>query len=167
MLCIISLSVLSICLFIHLHAHTLFPFDCFYIIRCIPAFPPVSASARNAFCIFYEYKGEFCKNVTRSLYVYGDQSTLDTGEREAVNFKGYFDALEITPECRIPFKDLFCVYGFPNCDESLAQPKSFRVNYPVSLTNVVAGNKMWSTISTSCWDLFLQIIQVPVYELLK
>ena len=124
MLCILFfVSVLSICLFIHLHASSSFPFHFFYIFSCIPAFPPVNASARNASCIFYEYKGEFCKNITSSLYVYGDQSTLDTGEREAVNFKGYFDALEITPECRIPFKDLFCVYGFPNCDDSLVQPK--------------------------------------------
>ena len=126
MLCIISLSVLSICLFIHLHAHTLFPFHCFYIFSCIPAFPPVNASARNASCIFYEYKGEFCKNITSSLYVYGDQSTLDSGERETVNFKGYFDVLEIAPECGIPFKDLFCEYSFPKCDESLAQPKKRR-----------------------------------------
>ena len=127
MLCIISLSVLSICLFIHLHAHTLFPFHCFYIFSCIPAFPPVNASARNASCIFYEYKGEFCKNITRSLYVYGDQSTLDSGEREAGGFDSYFKVLEIAPECRLTFKDLLCGYIFPPCDESLAEPKKRRV----------------------------------------
>ena len=110
-------------IFIDLHAHTLFSFHSFFIFSCIPAFPPVNASARNAFCIFYEHKGEFCKNITRSLYVYGDQSTLDYGEREAVNFEGYFDVLEIAPECRIPFKDLFCHHSFPQCDESLAQPE--------------------------------------------
>ena len=121
-----NVSFSFIYLFIHLHAHTLFPFHCFYIFSCIPAFPPVNASARNASCIFYEYKGEFCKNITSSLYVYGDQSTLDTGERETVNFKGYFDVLEIAPECGVPFKDLFCEYSFPKCDESLAQPKKRR-----------------------------------------
>ena len=90
-----NVSFSFIYLFIHLHAHTLFSFHCFYIFSCIPAFPPVNASARNASCIFYEYKGEFCKNITRSLYVYGDQSTLDFGEREVVNFDGYLNGAGI------------------------------------------------------------------------
>ena len=132
MLCILFfVSVLSNCLsfiflyhiFIHLYASSLFSFHCFNIFSCIPAFPPVNASARNGSCIFYEYKGEFCRNITSSLYVYGDQSTLDSGEREAVNFDGYFKVLGITPECRLTFKDLLCGYIFPPCDESLAQPK--------------------------------------------
>ena len=114
-------------IFIHLHAHTSFTFHCFYIFSCIPAFPPVNASARNASCIFYEYKGEFCRNITSSLYVYGDQSTLDSGEREAGGFDSYFKVLEIAPECRLTFKDLLCGYIFPPCDESLAEPKKRRV----------------------------------------
>ena len=87
----------------------------------------MNASARNASCIFYEYKGEFCRNITRSLYVYGDQSTLDSGEREAGGFDSYFKVLEIAPECRLTFKDLLCGYIFPPCDESLAEPKKRRV----------------------------------------
>ena len=123
-----NVSFSFIYLFIHLHAHTLFSFHCFYIFSCIPAFPPVNASARNASCIFYEYKGEFCKNITRSLYVYGDQSTLDFGEREAVNFDGYLNVFSgMTLECRLPVKDLFCGHVFPQCDESLAQPKERRI----------------------------------------
>ena len=59
----------------------------------------MNASARNASCIFYEYKGEFCKNITRSLYVYGDQFTLDFDEREAVNFDGYLNVFSgMAPE---------------------------------------------------------------------
>nr|XP_058964172.1 uncharacterized protein LOC131790911 isoform X2 [Pocillopora verrucosa] len=95
---------------------------------CIPAFPPVNTSAKNASCIFYEYEGEFCKNITRSLYVYGDQSTLESGEREAVNFNRYFKVFSgMAPECRLPVKDLFCAYIFPHCDESLAQLKERRI----------------------------------------
>ena len=87
----------------------------------------MNASARNASCIFYEYKGEFCRNITRSLYVYGDQSTLVSGEREAGGFDSYFKVLEIAPECRLTFKDLLCGYIFPPCDESLAEPKKRRI----------------------------------------
>ena len=88
----------------------------------------MNTSAKNASCIFYEYEGEFCKNITRSLYVYGDQSTLESGEREAVNFNRYFKVFSgMAPECRLPVKDLFCAYIFPHCDESLAQLKERRI----------------------------------------
>ena len=94
-----------------------------YIFSCVPAFPPVEPSARNASCIFYEYKDTFCKNIITSLYVYGNQSTLDYGEKETNTFGGYFKLFDISPECRPVMRNLHCRYHFPACDETLDEPK--------------------------------------------
>ncbi|XP_022787743.1 uncharacterized protein LOC111327749 isoform X2 [Stylophora pistillata] len=90
---------------------------------CIPAFSLVKSSARNASCIFYEYKGEFCKDIITSLYVYGNQSTLDYGEKETNTFGGYFNLFEISERCKPVIRDLYCRYHFPPCDETLGEPK--------------------------------------------
>ncbi|XP_066022960.1 muscle, skeletal receptor tyrosine protein kinase isoform X1 [Pocillopora verrucosa] len=94
---------------------------------CIPAFPPVTASARNASCIFYEYKGEFCKDIITSLYVYGNQTTLDFGEVETETFKTYFKWFDISEKCQPIIKDLYCRYHFRPCDESLDKPTDRRI----------------------------------------
>ena len=113
---------LFICLFIYVYLHS-FCCVCLFF-SCIQAFPPVNASVRNASCIFYEYTGEFCKGIITSLYVYGDQSTLDYGEKETSTFKSYFDLFDIAPNCRPIMKDLYCRYHFPPCDESLGKPEA-------------------------------------------
>ena len=99
----------------------------FLILSCIPAFPPVTASARNASCIFYEYKGEFCKDIITSLYVYGNQTTLDLGEVETKSFNAYFEWLDISEQCQPIIKDLYCRYYFRPCDESLGEPTDRRI----------------------------------------
>lgn len=91
------------------------------------AFPPINASLRAASCIFYEYHGELCKNIITSQYVYGDQSTLDFGERETGNSNSFLKLIEITPKCRLIMRDLFCRHHFPQCDETLGQPKKRRI----------------------------------------
>ncbi|PFX27301.1 Tyrosine-protein kinase transmembrane receptor ROR1 [Stylophora pistillata] len=90
---------------------------------CIPALPQVNASAKNASCIFYEYKGEFCKDIITSLYIYGNQSTLKFGEVETETFKTYFEWFDISEKCQPIIKDLYCRYHFPPCDETLGEPK--------------------------------------------
>ncbi|XP_022787750.1 tyrosine-protein kinase receptor Tie-2-like [Stylophora pistillata] len=94
---------------------------------CIPASPQLNASARNASCIFYEYKGEFCKDTITSLYVYGNQSTLDFGEFETESFEAYFKWFGISKQCQPIIKDLYCRYHFPPCDETLGEPKDRRI----------------------------------------
>ncbi|XP_022795156.1 inactive tyrosine-protein kinase transmembrane receptor ROR1-like isoform X1 [Stylophora pistillata] len=92
---------------------------------CVQAFPPVDGSVREAYCIFYEYKGELCKNITTSRYLYGDQSTLDYSEKETSNANSFFEL--IPPVCRSTLRELYCRYQFPQCDESLGQPKKRRI----------------------------------------
>ena len=99
----------------------------FLILSCIPAFPPVTASARNASCIFYEYKGEFCKDIIKSFYVYGNQTTLDLGEVETKSFNAYFEWFNISEKCQPIIKDLYCRYYFRPCDESLGEPTDRRI----------------------------------------
>ena len=96
---------------------------------CVQAEPPVNASTRDEFCILYNYtKGELCKGIITSLYVFGNQRTVDYGDFQTLNFQGYFfNFLEISKECRIIMRDLFCRYHFPPCDTSLRIPRPRRI----------------------------------------
>ena len=91
------------------------------------AFPPVNASTRNASCVFYEYKGDLCDNITTSLYVYGDQSILKFGERETESTYDFLKFIKPSPKCLLVVKDLLCHYYFPSCDESLGMPTKRRI----------------------------------------
>ena len=96
---------------------------------CLQAEPPVNASTRDEFCILYNYtKEELCKGIITSLYVFGNKRTVDYGDFQTLNFQGYFfNFLEISKECRIIMRDLFCRYHFPPCDTSLRIPRPRRI----------------------------------------
>ena len=90
----------------------------------MPAEPPVNTSARNASCIFYTYtKGGLCKDVITSLYVFGNNDTLDYGERETEKFESLFSFFEISEKCKPIMKDLWCRSHFPPCDTTLENPR--------------------------------------------
>ena len=114
-----------------LHKSRVFTICCCYLFcscfSCVQAIPPVTASVKNASCIYYTYTGGFCKNIVNSLYVYGDSGTLRNGERETNAFKTYFELFEINDECRPLMRDLYCRYHFPPCDTSLDKPRSRKI----------------------------------------
>lgn len=93
--------------------------------------PPVSVSARNAACIFYNYsvKDGLCKNVITSLYVFGDNSTLTHGEKQTSRFQRFFNmtVAKISEKCKPIMIDLFCRYHFPPCDTSLDKPQARQI----------------------------------------
>ncbi|XP_078383581.1 uncharacterized protein LOC144666103 isoform X2 [Oculina patagonica] len=95
---------------------------------CVPAVPPVNATAQNSSCIFYNYavKDGVCKNIITSLYVFGGKSTLQYGERQTNTFKSAFDIdrIQISEKCRPVLTDAICRYFFPQCDTSLAKPQA-------------------------------------------
>lgn len=93
---------------------------------CVQAVPPVSASAKNRDCIFYNYtvKGGFCKDIITSLYVYGNDRTLSYGQFQTETFRSYFNIFEIADKCRPIMRDLYCRYHFPPCDTSLDKPRA-------------------------------------------
>ena len=93
------------------------------------ALPPVNASAKYASCIYYTYniKDGFCKDIIKSLYVFGDKDTLTYGEHETNTFRSYFEFFDIAEECRPLMKDLYCRYHFPPCDTSLDKPRAITI----------------------------------------
>ena len=99
------------------------------IFSCVQAEPSVNASARDASCIFYKYtaKDGICKNIITSLYVFGNLSTLDYGERETSIFKIYFTFLGISNQCQRIIRDLVCRYQFQPCDTTLQRPRPRRI----------------------------------------
>ena len=106
-----------ICLFIYL-----------IFCSCVQAEPPVNASTRDKFCIFYEYtKGTLCKGIITSLYVFGNQSTVDYGDTETFTFQSYFNFFEISERCQPIMRDLFCRYHYQPCDMSLRIPRPRRI----------------------------------------
>ena len=104
-----------------------FSYPDFFCYSCVQAFPQVDVSVRAAYCIFYKYNGQLCKNIITSQYVYGDQSTLYLSELRTGNSISFLKLIEITPECKLLLRDLFCHYHFPQCDESLGRPKKRRI----------------------------------------
>lgn len=95
---------------------------------CVQAEPPVTASTRDKFCIFYKYTtGTLCKGIITSLYVFGDQSTVDYGDRETFTFQSYFNFFEISERCQPIMRDLFCRYHYQPCDMSLRIPRPRRI----------------------------------------
>ena len=100
----------------------------YFCFRCIQAVAPVNDSVKNAACIFYNYavKGGLCKDSITSLYVFGDNRTLEHGEEQTGRFKGFFDmpTIKISDKCKPIIKDLFCRYHFPPCDTSLDKPQA-------------------------------------------
>ena len=106
-----------ICLFIYL-------ISC----SCVQAEPPVNASTRDKYCIFYEYTtGTLCKGIITSLYVFGNQATVDYGDRETFTFQSYFNFFEISERCQPIMRDLFCRYHYQPCDMSLRIPRPRRI----------------------------------------
>lgn len=100
----------------------------FYCFSCVLAEPPVNDSVKNASCIFYTYTlGGLCKGIITSLYVFGNKSTLEYGEKETSTFQSYFNFFEISEKCRPMMKDLYCRYHFPPCDTSLGRPRARRI----------------------------------------
>lgn len=87
---------------------------------CVPAEPVVNASTRNAVCIFYNYtaKNGICKNSISSLYVFGDITTLQEGEKQIKLLQPNL----VSEQCKPILIDLFCRYHFKPCDTSLARP---------------------------------------------
>ncbi|XP_020610318.1 tyrosine-protein kinase transmembrane receptor ROR2-like [Orbicella faveolata] len=98
---------------------------------CIQAEPPVSDSAKNGACIFYNYtvRDGLCKNVITSLYVFGDNDTLAHGEKQTMRFQRFFNMTiaKISEKCKPIMIDLFCRYHFPPCDTSLDKPHARRI----------------------------------------
>ena len=98
---------------------------------CIQTQPPVSDSAKNAACIFYNYtvKDGLCKNVITSLYVFGDNDTLAHGEKQTLRFQRFFNMTiaKISEKYKPIMIDLFCRYHFPPCDTSLDKPHARRI----------------------------------------
>lgn len=97
---------------------------------CVPAEPSVNDSTKNAACILYKYikrPGGLCNDIITSLYVSGNKSTLDYGERETTTFQSYFNFFEITDKCKPIMRDLFCRYHFPPCDTTLEKPRTRRI----------------------------------------
>ena len=92
------------------------------------AVPSVNASVKNSACIFYNYgvKDGLCKNIITSLYVFGDNGTLEHGEEQAARFQNFLkiDKLKLSAKCKPIMIDLFCRYHFPPCDTSLAKPEA-------------------------------------------
>jgi len=76
---------------------------------CVQAEPPINASAKNASCIFYSYKFKdgFCKGIINSLYVFGNNATLEYGEKETATFQSYFGIFNIDDDTRTTD----CYYG--------------------------------------------------------
>ena len=106
-----------ICLFIYL-----------IFCSCVQAEPPVNASTRDKYCIFYEYTtGTLCKGIITSLYVFGNQATVDYGDRETFTFQSYFNFFEISERCQPIMRDLFCRYHYQPCDMSLRIPRPRRI----------------------------------------
>lgn len=93
------------------------------------AVPPVNASVKNDFCVFYNYtiKEGFCKDIITSLYVYGNDGTLSYGEFQTKNFGSFFEIFEIADKCRPIIRDLFCWYHFPPCEMSLEKPRARKI----------------------------------------
>ena len=107
-------------------------FDWKYFISfcsCVQAEPPVNASTRDEFCILYNYtRAELCKGIISSLYVFGNQKTVDYGDVQTLNFQSYFfNFLEVSKECKPIMRDLLCRYHFPPCDTSLRTPRPRRI----------------------------------------
>lgn len=95
---------------------------------CVQAEPPVNAFTRDKYCIFYEYTtGTLCKGIITSLYVFGNQATVDYGDRETFTFQSYFNFFEISERCQPIMRDLFCRYHYQPCDMSLRIPRSRRI----------------------------------------
>ncbi|KAL9962079.1 hypothetical protein ACROYT_G031149 [Oculina patagonica] len=97
---------------------------------CVQTVPSVSASARNASCIFYTYsiKGGFCDDILKeSLYVFGDRRTLKYGEKQTSRFRSYFDIFNIADTCRPLMRNLYCRYHFPPCETSLDKPHARQI----------------------------------------
>jgi len=92
---------------------------------CVQAIPPVNASAKNAFCIYYNYdiRG-FCNDTITNLYVFGDSGTLRYGEYWTSTLESYFKIFKISDECRPLIKDFYCRYHFPPCDISMDKPRA-------------------------------------------
>lgn len=89
----------------------------------------MNATTQKASCIFYNYtvKDGLCKNIITSLYVYGDNSTLERGEvqtKRLQNFLNNVDVVKISAKCQPIMIDLFCRYQFPPCDTSLDKPRA-------------------------------------------
>ena len=91
------------------------------------AVPPVNASAKNAACIFYSYKGGFCKDIITSLYVFGDNKTLRNGERKTSTYQEYSHLVDLSDKCRPIFRDFVCREIFLPCDISLDKPQARKI----------------------------------------
>ncbi|XP_078383586.1 uncharacterized protein LOC144666105 isoform X1 [Oculina patagonica] len=98
---------------------------------CVQAVPPVNASAKNASCIFYNYaiKDGICRDIITSLYVFGNQSTLEHGEKQTERFHklSNMDPVKISEKCKPIMIDLLCRYHFPPCDTSLDKPQARQI----------------------------------------
>ena len=110
---------------------------------CVPAEPVVNASTKNAACIFYNYtvKDGICRNSISSLYVFGDNTTLQYGEVQVEKMQRFFrevNSVKISEQCEPIMIDLFCRYHFPPCDTSLARPHARRL-CRVSCVRLVHG----------------------------
>ncbi|KAJ7337778.1 hypothetical protein OS493_007934 [Desmophyllum pertusum] len=93
-------------------------------LSCVQAETAVNASAKNAACIFYSYRGSFCRGIITSLYVFGDKDTVAYGEKETSTFQSYFDIFDMEVTCRPIMRDLYCRYHFPPCETSLDKPRA-------------------------------------------
>ncbi|XP_068735923.1 uncharacterized protein [Montipora capricornis] len=96
--------------------------------RCIQAVPAVSTFSRNNSCIFYKYTLDgFCKGIITSLYIFGDQGTIEHGERETKTFENFYKLFHVGEKCGSPLTDLYCRYHFPSCDTTLEKPRKRRI----------------------------------------